>query len=365
MKGLLNGEPARFDFAEMADERAGLCAVQVVEALAEKPIAKHLDGREVQTQRLEFANEAANKLQLLVTHARLAAIVAGVAISTVAVVAIAVVPVAVQAVDRLRCGLLLHRLRRAGHGLTRKLLLNGLLERVPELGGFGGHGSNVAIGQFDLDAGGSGLAAVLLLPRNFLAVRRVKLDHGNLLEGFEELQSRKLSAFGSCSGGSVVNPSVLLIPLLASTILVGCSQGNSTAPNSAASAGPASRPAPSDEEVRSFKNNVRREAEDSKPDFRDLKQDEWLEAVKNVWSAKATQESMKEALLATRGSPELQEQTLKTLYKRAESADETMGMEFAHVGAKRAIYVICMRRIREVLGEERTDRILKELAERK
>lgn len=42
-----------------------------------------------------------------------------------------------------------------------------------------------------------------------------------------------------------------------------------------------------------------------------------------------------------------------------------MGLQFAHVVAKCATNVICMRRIREMLGEERTDKNLKELSERK
>jgi hypothetical protein len=194
MKGLLNGEPARFDFAKVADERAGLSAVQIVEPLAKEPVAKHLDGREIQSQRLEFSNEAANELQLFVADPRFAAIaISGSTIVVVAVAVVAVTSVAIlsvvlrEAVRRLR-----RRLLRLAWGLPGKLLLYGMLERVPELGSFGRDGSHISVRKFDLYCGTCRFAAVLLLARNFLAVRRVKLDHGNLLEGFEELQSRKL-----------------------------------------------------------------------------------------------------------------------------------------------------------------------------
>lgn len=145
--------------------------------------------------------------------------------------------------------------------------------------------------------------------------------------------------------------------------ILACSCANDTAPGSANENAPAaansSQPwTPTAEELRTFKNNIRLDVEHANPNSRMIDDREWASAVEQVWRAQQIHEHMNQTLVAIHGTQAEQEAMLRTL---AEAGDHPPNLLMTYVGAWRGFYGVCVGRIQEVLGKEKTQRVLREI----
>src|SRR5690606_10477705 len=71
-----DGDASGFDLAQVADQRAGLGAVEVIQAALKLTLAQGFDKGVIAAQRLEFTDERLHEALLLVTDGGLATAVA-------------------------------------------------------------------------------------------------------------------------------------------------------------------------------------------------------------------------------------------------------------------------------------------------